>query len=64
MGKLSYLSTKVWGMTELLDGSCSSLDELNIVVVVLATSSVTDSTFNFLFTFKTEKKHKTNWLTN
>ena len=60
MGKLSYLSTKVWGMTELLDGSCSSMDELNIVVVVLAASLVTDSTFNLLFTFKTEKKHKTN----
>ena len=63
-GKLSYLSAKVWGMTELLDGSCSSSDELNIVVEVLAASTVTDSTFNFLFTFKTEKKCKTNRLTN
>ena len=63
-GKLSCLSAKVWAMTELLDGSCSLLDELNLVVEVLAVSSVTDSTFNSLFTFKTEKKHKTNWLTN
>ena len=63
-GKLSCLSAKVQAMTELLDGSCSSLDELNLVVVVLAASSVTDSAFNSLFTFKTEKKHKTNWLTN
>ena len=64
MGKLSCLWDKVWGMTELLDRSCSSSDEWNIVVEVLAASSVTDSTFNFLFTFKTEKKCKTNRLTN
>ena len=64
LSKLICLSAKVWGMTELIDGSCSSSDELNIVVEVLAASSVTNSTFNFLFTFKTEKKHKTNWSTN
>ena len=47
-------------MSELLDGSCSSSYELNIVVEVVAASTVTDSTFNFLFIFKTEKKHKIN----
>ena len=60
MGKLSRLSANVWGMSELLDESCSSSYELNIVVEVVAASAVTDSTFNFFFTFKTEKKHKTN----
>ena len=47
MGKLSYLSTKVWGMTELLDGSCSSMDELNIVVVVLADRFDFQPSFHF-----------------
>ena len=40
-----------------------SLYELSIAVEVLADSPVTDSTFNFLFNFKTEKQ-KENWLEN
>ena len=64
MGKLSCLSAKVPGMTELLDGRFSSLNELNTVVEVVAASSVIDSFCHFLFIFKTENKHKTNWLTN
>ena len=64
LGKCSSWDGDKLGMTELLDGSCSSPDELNIAVEVLAASSVTDSTFKFLFTFKTEKKQKENWLTN
>ena len=42
-GKLSCLSPKVRAMTELLDGSCSSLDDLNLV---------TSSFFSYRFLFQ------------